>query len=339
MKRWLAFGVWVLGVAWSGCPGPQGEPGEPCTVADNGDGTATLSCPDGTEVIVDVAEGGGNVTEVDGSFQVLNAFDVQFMSTVRSVSGDLLIRVAGLTSVDFPALTAVEGSLIIEDTETLTTLTAANLGIVGADLIVRDNRALQDLAGLSALTRVVRDVRIEGNRDLDSVAFLAGIDSSGDNTLDDVIISGNESLLGLTGLGGLQDLRGNLVLENNDILSDLAALSDLENIDGDLRLIDNGGLTSCAGLNGLETIGNDLEIDNNDALFTLQGLGNLTTVGDDVVITNNRLLSSLGGLSSLNDVGGRLTVVNNDDLPECEADDLADDLGVNADISGNDPNC
>jgi len=42
-----------------GCPGPAGQP---CSVRDNGDGTATISCPDGTSVLVRNGANGTNGT-------------------------------------------------------------------------------------------------------------------------------------------------------------------------------------------------------------------------------------------------------------------------------------
>lgn len=47
------------------CVGPPGEAGKPCTVIPNDDGTATVTCPDGTKTVL---RGGKNGTDgVDGS--------------------------------------------------------------------------------------------------------------------------------------------------------------------------------------------------------------------------------------------------------------------------------
>src|SRR4051794_31753164 len=50
------------------CTGPGGSDGKPCSVADNGDGTATITCPDGTKVTVTRGSNGTNGTNgADGS--------------------------------------------------------------------------------------------------------------------------------------------------------------------------------------------------------------------------------------------------------------------------------
>lgn len=48
MRTSAIVGVVLL----AACSGPAGKDGTPCSVADNGDGTATITCPDGTSVKV-----------------------------------------------------------------------------------------------------------------------------------------------------------------------------------------------------------------------------------------------------------------------------------------------
>lgn len=52
--------VVVFCAALSACVGPPGEKGESCTVSDNGDGTATIRCADGTSVTVTQGREGGS---------------------------------------------------------------------------------------------------------------------------------------------------------------------------------------------------------------------------------------------------------------------------------------
>ena len=55
----------------AGCEGPAGLNGSNCTVADNGDGTATITCEDGSSVTVnngaDGADGADGINGVDGT--------------------------------------------------------------------------------------------------------------------------------------------------------------------------------------------------------------------------------------------------------------------------------
>ena len=46
-------------------PGPKGEAGTSCTVQDNGDGTKTITCEDGTEAVVSDGEAGSYCTVKD----------------------------------------------------------------------------------------------------------------------------------------------------------------------------------------------------------------------------------------------------------------------------------
>lgn len=65
----LVVAAWVLGIGCAG--GKQGEPGaagQPCTVQENTDGSKTISCPDGTTVVVRDGENGQNGTNgADGA--------------------------------------------------------------------------------------------------------------------------------------------------------------------------------------------------------------------------------------------------------------------------------
>lgn len=55
-RVWAAASVGLLLAAScsgdDGSAGPKGSEGKPCTVESNGDGTSTITCPDGTEVVV-----------------------------------------------------------------------------------------------------------------------------------------------------------------------------------------------------------------------------------------------------------------------------------------------
>lgn len=50
--------VFLSGCDCAGPAGPTGAAGQPCSVKDNGDGTATLTCPDGTAITLATGPGG-----------------------------------------------------------------------------------------------------------------------------------------------------------------------------------------------------------------------------------------------------------------------------------------
>lgn len=57
------------------CSGPAGKDGLPCTVKDNGDGTATISCPDGTTVTVSNGTAGQNGQNGQNGMNGMNGTD------------------------------------------------------------------------------------------------------------------------------------------------------------------------------------------------------------------------------------------------------------------------
>lgn len=52
--------------AASSCTGPSGQDGKPCSVTDNGNGTATISCPDGSTVTITPRNGVDGMNGRDG---------------------------------------------------------------------------------------------------------------------------------------------------------------------------------------------------------------------------------------------------------------------------------
>ncbi|MEW6430739.1 MAG: OmcA/MtrC family decaheme c-type cytochrome [Myxococcota bacterium] len=52
MRRVLVAAAAIVVAACSGPPGKDGQDGQPCTVKNNNDGTATITCPDGSSVTV-----------------------------------------------------------------------------------------------------------------------------------------------------------------------------------------------------------------------------------------------------------------------------------------------
>ncbi|MBI5485729.1 MAG: OmcA/MtrC family decaheme c-type cytochrome [Deltaproteobacteria bacterium] len=63
-KTAFGFGALAIGLAASlaACDGPAGEAGSSCTVVDHGDGTYTIQCDDGSDVVVSNGEAGAEGT-------------------------------------------------------------------------------------------------------------------------------------------------------------------------------------------------------------------------------------------------------------------------------------
>lgn len=113
--RFAAFFVAAIAViACEGPTGPEGSPGQSCTLADNGNGTSTITCPGGTSVTVPTGAKGTSCTVVsnpdgtrtvtcnDGtSVVVTNAIvDYQVMTSDELKASAMI---ASITSITIPA--------------------------------------------------------------------------------------------------------------------------------------------------------------------------------------------------------------------------------------------
>jgi len=112
-------------------------------------------------------------------------------------------------------------------------------------------------------------------------------------------VSGNNSLMNLTGLEGLTAIEGNFVMSDNFALTSLTGLENVTSVGGDLRLGNNYALTSLTGLENVTSVGEDLQIHRNYVLTNLTGLGNLTSIGGELSIHYNDSLTSLKGLDKI----------------------------------------
>jgi len=222
----------------SGCGGSSGN----CSVTDNGDGTSTISCPDGSSVVISNGQNGQDgqdgsssliVNEIlqdgdpncpnggvavhigvdsdgngllegdeiastsylcngqdgeeilptgilQGSYTISNSLDSYLISSITSITGDLVVDAPGMTYLDLPTLTSVGGKLIIGGFNDLTSLSLPNLLSVGKSLSISSNEFLTSLAGLESLTSVGWALSIYGNSALTSLG-LPAIASVGGN--------------------------------------------------------------------------------------------------------------------------------------------------------------
>ena len=270
----------------SGCGGSSGN----CSVLDNGDGTSTISCPDGSSVVISNGQDGssslivnellqdgdpncpnggiavhtgvdsdgngllegdeivstsylcngqdGEVTIptgiLQGSYTIRNSLDADWIASITSITGDLVVDAPGLTSLDLPALTSVGGNLSIYGNDALTSLDLTALMSVGGDLYIGSN-SLTSL-DLTALTSV-GGLNIENNVALTSLDLTALTSVEGD-----LNISGNYALTNLA-MPALTSVEGYLYINNNTSLSSLS-LTALTSVGGDLNISSNAALTS-----------------------------------------------------------------------------------------------
>jgi len=187
---------------------------------------------------------------------------------------------------------------------------------VEADFELSDAGALEALSGV---THVVGSVTVSGPAlvDLAPLASLRCVD--GDLRVEDC-----PSLAHLTGLEGLLDVGGNLVVGWNGALVDTDGLASLGRIGGSIWLTANPSMGS-ARLPSLATLGSHLLVTECAALASVD-LAALAATGGDLELSYCGALSSLAGLGALEAVGGDVSIEENASLPTCEADDLVAQL-------------
>jgi hypothetical protein len=153
-------------------------------------------------------------------------------------------------------------------------------------------------------------------------------------------------------LADVNVFQGDLLIGNTSI-TNVDQLACLEVVTGQLSIQDNHALTNLDGLARLTEVGWGVSIYQNVQLSQLDGLASLASIGRGAVeaglsdsgtlnITYNDTLSSIAGLASLSYLGGdSLRVSSNPLLPNCQAEQLAEQLEAagwsgTTDFSGND---
>ncbi|MET0287559.1 MAG: hypothetical protein ABW352_23935 [Polyangiales bacterium] len=214
------------------------------------------------------------------------------------------------------SLREVEGNLLFSDNKSLVGLDElASLTRVGGILQIVGCSSLKTLSGLRSLRSVGSlDIRSNGLlRQSEAEQFAAGLAVQGqkltqdngwdvrDSLPDGGSICGDGGSYTRESVVGCVVLRGDLQLR--DVFAeDVDDLRDLHEIEGLLNIF-RGELTN------------------------LDGLGNLERVGGDLLIHSTRL-PSLSGLRSLRRVGGKLAISSNGQLPQSEAERLAQSVEV-----------
>lgn len=122
-----------------------------CTVVDHGDGTATITCANGSTARVGALRGDLTLT---GGFTVDSPADVAVLRPYSRVTGGLTIQATALTALALPALTSVGGDLTIVGNPELQEFDLRGLRAVGGALAVARNPALPQCLADQLLARL-----------------------------------------------------------------------------------------------------------------------------------------------------------------------------------------
>lgn len=235
-------------VALAACAAACAAPREPFDV-DAGASSFWSSCVD---------EGGRSR---EGPLVLARPADVEALLGVAVIDGDLIITGSEITTLEWLSdLRCVRGRLAVEDTTALGTL-----------------EGLEGLVAIEQDLELHRNLALESVEALSSLRFLGPFRSSADA---DLSIVGNPRLAALSGLGGVPELRGDLVVRSNAALTSLAGLDGIASVWGDVTLSGNAALETTVGLDALVVVNGRLEIRENAALVGV-GFRRLAVVDED----------------------------------------------------------
>jgi hypothetical protein len=319
--RWFAVLATVFGLV--GC-GPSG------IVSSGGDASES----DGG----DPADGDGDPGDGDGDEPGDGDVDEppDLPAACEPVIDDWVWLHESSSPAEFAALSCVEeitGNLLIESTTVGDLAFLSSLVRVGRDLKIEFNDGLLDLTGLNALEQVGGELSITSN---DSLLSLEGLDSL--HSVHGLSVLGNDSLPSVAGLSGPLHLHAfeqathvRIEISSNHALTSLDGLADITGLTTalplELHIVYNSQLGG--DLFGLSNLVSDeqqldLLIDDNP-LDSLVGLEALTTAANVRLFGPDGHFTSLAGLDNLTTVTGELRIGECTCLlpevnPDCYAD-------------------
>lgn len=232
----------------------------------------------------------------DGSSALVRTPDgLPFPSRPTAFDSDL--RLGSLSEAELlQYVVEVTGSVRVEGFRGRDLAALSKLRKVGRDLMISGRYHLDSLDGLEGISEVPGDFTVESGFSLKSLAGLRNLETVG----------GGFSLGAarrLKSLAGLERLRSAdyVSLGHLGSIRDFSALKSLRHV-RELHVIANAQLTSLKGLNQLTEL-DTLRILGNDSLTDLTGLGGLTKVRREFIIEGNAKLRRLSGLNSLRAIG------------------------------------
>jgi len=256
-------------------------------VVENADGSATITCADGTSATVgDPADEELCGPVVQGIVTIESSLDVEALARTCEVDGVIIVK-PGLTAVSLPALTTA-GNIIVEQQATLVLLDLPALVAVGGNLTANNVSRMS----VPQLSSVAGNFTFIGG---DTPLLLPSLETVGGS----FEVEDNDDFTELA-LPLLQSVGGDLIIERNAALT-AVVLPNPRSVTGELSLNENSDLSS-ASLPALRDVGNDVRV-NDTPLATLQ-LPQLLTAGAISVSVTQLNALSLPLLTHADQIGG-----------------------------------
>lgn len=162
------------------------------------------------------------------------------LDELATVTGGIVIANTGATTIGFPQLTRV-GRVEITNNPALTTVRGFGATSIGGDFILRGNSQLAQLGAMSSLSTISGALVVDDN---DALADLAGLTGTMQRVSGTVTITGNANLTGLGALSHASSL-GSGTVTNNPKLASCKAVEILHCVPGSsVSISGNAGSTS-----------------------------------------------------------------------------------------------
>ena len=264
--------------------------------------------------------------------------------------GDVIITSDGQV-MDYYAYDKINGSLILESTP-VTKLFLPELKEVTGNIIITYNESLKDISELSGLKTVGGEFKVTHNDELATTAVEALRDQCTikgavtiEGNLSDGPVDGNSTFEGNVMItkdsdvliySSFQKISGKLNVSGLYVTS--VKLPKLKEISGDLEVVGTS-LRSLGGLCNVEKVGGEMSIMDNASL-RYSDMTELKEVAQSFIVRDNPMLEQVSTFENLSKVGDDFQVCFNRDLPESEAQALAEKVkkggGIGGDTATND---
>lgn len=223
----------------------------------------------------------------------------KFLLGTASVTPDAAGQFTALlpVGVGLNQLVTATASNAANTTSQFSAAVAVNLSASG-DVVVTADTPQSLLDSLTTVNGSIFLVNIDGREFL----ILPNLVS----VLQDIIVTGNASLLGISA-PQLAEVGGDFTVSTNGELVTIEA-GNLSTVGGDFTVTANGELVT-VDASGLSTVGGDFVVTANPNVYYVEA-GNLSTVGGDLAVSGNTSAGTVE-MGNLNTVGGDLVVANN----------------------------
>ena len=330
--RWLTPLFALSLFALPGCGSDEGDAAGSCTIADLGDGTSAIRCPDGSELVVkNGTDGKDGVDGKDGEKGDKGDKGDDADCTLDEVDGQYTLTCGGQSVVIGDSCAdGFAPDLVIENDKSMSlalfqvtncTWLRGDLNVykypnaelpealsriekIDGWISISESHALEEMS-LPRLVEVGTDIGIIYNDAIEKVSFPALKTVGRFLTIDY-----NENLSDISGFGVLESVGASFTIDTNPLLETLGSFDSLTKV-GALNVWENASLETLGDFPKLQTI----ECEHEDCM----DLGRLSILDNDV-------LTSIAGLSALEKVEGRVTVADNPSLPESDVEDFIDGL-------------